>query len=60
MKRSENNDYFRYLYDMSLLETMEFIFCDDIVLYIDYRDSMIGITDKSYDYFIAWHGVVKC
>jgi len=59
MKRSENKDFFRYLYDMSLLETMEFIFCDDTV--VDYRDNMIGIVDKGHDYFIAWHGVVgKC
>ncbi|KKL82724.1 hypothetical protein LCGC14_1981860 [marine sediment metagenome] len=59
MKRSENKEFFRHLYDMSLLETMEFIFCDDIV--VDYRDTMIGIVDRNHDYFIAWHGVAgKC
>jgi len=56
MKRSENKEFFRHLYDMSLLETMEFTFCDDIV--VDYRDNMIGIVDRNHDYFIAWHGVV--
>lgn len=55
MKRSENKEFFRYLYDMSLLETMEFIFCDDI--FIKYMDNMIGIIDKNHAYFIAWHGV---
>lgn len=55
MKRSENKEFFRYLYDMSLLETMEFIFCNDIT--VDYRDNMIGIVDKNHAYFVAWHGV---
>ena len=55
MKRSENKEFFRHLYDMSLLETMEFIFYDDII--IDYRDNMIGIEDRKHEYFIAWHGV---
>jgi len=55
MKRSENREFFRHLYDMGWLETMEFIFCDDIT--IDYRDNMIGIEDKNHEYFIAWHGV---
>lgn len=40
---------------MSLLETMEFIFCNDIT--VDYRDNMIGIVDKNHAYFVAWHGV---
>ena len=55
MKRSEDRYIFNYLYQMSFLETMEFIYCDDIV--IEYRDNMIGIVDKNHDYFIAWHGV---
>jgi len=58
VKRSENKEFFRYLYDMSLLETMEFIFCDDIAM--DYRYNMIGIVDKNHAYFIAWHGVAVC
>lgn len=55
MKRSENRELFRHLYDMGLLETMEFIFCDDII--IEYSDNLIGIVDKNHDYFVAWHGV---
>ncbi len=56
MNRSANILFFNYLYEMSLLETMEFAFCEDII--IDYRDDMIGIHDRTYDYYIAWHGVI--
>ena len=59
MKRSENTLLFNYLYESSFLETMEFVFCEDVV--IDYMNSMIGIRDKTHDYYIAWHGVSdKC
>lgn len=42
---------------MSLLETMEFVFCNDIV--VNYKDNMISIVDKNYDYFIVSHGVAN-
>ena len=55
MKRSENRKFFRYLYDVGWLETMEFVFCDDIV--VDYGDALFGIHDIRHNYFIAWHEV---
>ena len=57
MTRSEDKYVFNYLYEMSMLETIEFLFSDVV---IDYRDNMIGIQDRTYGYFIAWHGVAKC
>lgn len=43
MKRSEHRYFFSYLYGMSLLETIEFIFCNDTS--IEYGDRMIVILD---------------
>lgn len=65
MKRSENRYFFSYLYQMSLLETIEFIFCNDTS--IEYGDRMIVILDNDKchvddeDEAIGYHGVAgKC
>jgi len=47
---------------MSLLETMEFLFCDDII--VEYRDGIIVVLNRypydDRDRAIAYHGVAKC
>lgn len=59
MTRKENKSYYYYLYDMSLLETIEFTF-EDVA--IKYYDDIINIfsSERGEDYSIAWHGVAKC
>ena len=63
MKRSENRYFCSYLYQMSLLETIEFLFCDDTA--VEYGDNMIVIfhvdSFDDEDEPIAYHGVAgKC
>ena len=59
MKRTGNILFYHYLYEMGWLETMEFIFNDDI--FIKYRDDNIAIYDKNHTHTIQLHGVAgKC
>ena len=43
-----------FLYDMSLLETMEIVFSETIT--IDYYDDIIVIYLSKNDDILAWHG----
>lgn len=57
MKRSENAQFYSYIYKIGWLETMGFVFCDDIIM--GYRDDDIVIYYKKYDLTIVWRGFVK-
>lgn len=57
MKISKNKQFYSYLYKIGWLETMEFAFCNDIIM--DYRDDNIAIYYKEYDQAIVWRGFVK-
>lgn len=52
MKRLGNEEIFRHIYDMGWLETMEFVFCDDVV--IGYRNDNIVIYYKKHNNVIVW------
>ncbi|KKN25223.1 hypothetical protein LCGC14_0887040 [marine sediment metagenome] len=57
----ESKPLYYYLYDMSLLETLEFVFRDEIV--VEYRSDMIIILDNNGHPFFdndretVWHRV---
>ena len=45
----KNKQFYYYLFDLCLLETLEFIFCNDIV--VEYKDSYIVVyhNEKQFD-----------
>lgn len=49
--------HFWWLYDMSLLETLEIIFSDTI--YIDDQGDKIAIVSVDSDHVSIWHGVSR-
>lgn len=57
----ESKPLYYYLYDMSLLETLEFVFRDEII--VEYRSDMIIILDNNGHPFFdnnresGWHRV---
>lgn len=55
MKTKEDLIHFWWLYEMSLLETMEIMFSDTIT--IDYRDTIIAICSDNGNNIITWHGM---